>query len=79
MLFERQRHVQVVNPFALRDLGDFRQLAEQRQSTVADVVATGAISEIARRSKLGLTKLGSPNQGALATRDRSTPCTWNRP
>ena len=43
MLVERQRDIQMVDPFALRDLADLAERAEQRQAAVADVVTPRAV------------------------------------
>ena len=43
VLFRRQRHVQVIDRFALGDLRRFVDRAEQRQPAVSEVIAGGAI------------------------------------
>jgi hypothetical protein len=43
VLVERQRHVEVVDALALRDLRHLAKRAQERQAAIADVVAAGAV------------------------------------
>src|SRR5688572_19089978 len=45
VLLERERHVEMIDALALRDVGNFVERAEQREPAVADVVAAGPIVE----------------------------------
>ena len=70
VLLERQRDIQVIDPFALCDLDDLGERAEQRQSAVADVIAAGAIVDEADH-------LIARARGAAACGRR--PCGRDRP
>ena len=49
VLLERQRHVDVIDPFLPDDLVRLAERAEQRQAAVADVIAGGPVVEEADR------------------------------
>ena len=43
VLFDRQRDIEVIDALGMDDVGDIRQLAEQRQPAISQVVAAGAV------------------------------------